>query len=118
MKNTSARFARPSRARETPLRALSGCIAATGVLAQVVISLAKVDHPRVATVRLADGPSQAIGRLRDRDQVNVIGHEAAGPHCDLVNTAPLPHELQVAAVILIAKERLLPAVSPLGDVMW
>jgi len=36
-------------------------------------------------------------------------------------TAPnvlLPHELQVAALILIAKERLLPAVSPLNDVMW
>ncbi len=80
-------------------------------------SLAKVDHPRLATVRLANGTSEAIGRLRDCDQVNVIGHEAVSPHCDLVNTAPLPHELQVAAVILIAKERLLPAVSPLGDVM-
>ena len=39
-------------------------------------------------------------------------------HCDLLNTAPLPHDLQVAAVILIEKERLLPAISPLGDVMW
>jgi len=67
---------------------------------------------------LADGLSQAIGRLRDRDQVNVIGQEAVGPRCDLVNTAPLPYELQVAAVFVIAKERLLPAVSPLGDVMW
>ena len=74
--------------------------------------------PAKPAVRLADGPSQAIGRLRDRDQVNVIGHEAVGPHCDLANTAPLPHELQVATVIFIAKERLLPAVSPLGDVMW
>ena len=80
-------------------------------------SLAKVDHARVTTVHFADRPSQAIGRLRHRDQVDMIGHQAVRPDLDLVSAAPLPHQFQVALVIVVTKERLLPAVSPLGDVM-
>ena len=45
----------------------------------------------------------------------MIGHQAVCPDLDLVGGAPLPHELQVDPLIFIAKERLLPAVSPLGD---
>jgi len=67
---------------------------------------------------LTDGSSQPIGRLRVRNGVGVIGHQAISPDLDPVSAAPLPHQVQVALVILIAKERLLAAVSPLGDVVW
>ena len=66
---------------------------------------------------LADGPTQTVRGLGHRDQVDVIGHEAVGPDLDLASTAPLPHQLQVAAVILVTEERLLSTVSPLRDVV-
>ena len=80
-------------------------------------AFAKVNHTGISAMCLADSASQPIGRLRDRDQVDVIGHEAIGPDLDLVSTAPLPHQLQVAAVVLVTEERLLSTVSPLRDVV-
>jgi hypothetical protein len=34
--------------------------------------LAEIDSPRIAPMRPADGPSQAVRRLRHRDQVHVF----------------------------------------------
>ena len=65
---------------------------------------------------LADRLFQSVGRLRNRDQMDVIGHQAVRPDLDLVSAAPLCHQFQVALVIFITKERLLSAVSPLSDV--
>ncbi len=60
---------------------------------------------------------QAIGRLRNCDQMNIIRDQAIRPDRDLVGAAPWCHQFQVALVIFMKKERLLSAVSPLGDVM-
>jgi hypothetical protein len=37
-------------------------------------ALPEVDPPRVPPMCLADGATQALGGLRDNDQVNMIGH--------------------------------------------
>jgi hypothetical protein len=66
---------------------------------------------------LADRLSQSVGRVRNGDEVDMGGHQAVGPDLDLVDTAPLRHELEVRSVILIAKKSLLAAVSPLRDVV-
>ena len=66
---------------------------------------------------LADGPTQAVRGPGHGDQVDVIGHEAVRPDFNLLGKAELGHQLQVAEVILVAEKRLLPAVSPLGDVV-
>jgi len=66
---------------------------------------------------LADRASQSVGRARNCDEMEVNGHQAVHPDLDCVGGASLRHELQVGPVIFIAKERLLPAVSPLGDVV-
>src|SRR5271157_5383719 len=66
---------------------------------------------------LADGATQALGRLRDNDQVNMIGHQAIYPDRDLLCAAESRDELEVVLVIFITKERLLSAVSPLGDMV-
>jgi hypothetical protein len=59
---------------------------------------------------------QATSRLQVRfPRLVVTGHESVGPDHDLVCTAPLSHQLQVAAVILAAKERTLSANSLLGN---
>ena len=38
-------------------------------------ALPEVDPPRVPPMCLADGATQALGGLRDNDQVNMIGHQ-------------------------------------------
>jgi hypothetical protein len=77
----------------------------------------EVDHPGVPPVRFADRPPQSLGRMRNRNQVHVIGHETVSPDLNLLGLAELGHQLQVGCVILVAKERLLPAVTPLRDMM-
>jgi hypothetical protein len=47
---------------------------------------------------LADGATQALGGLRDNDQVNMIGHQAICPNRDLLCAAKLRHELEVVLV--------------------
>jgi hypothetical protein len=79
--------------------------------------LAKVNHPCVTPMDLADRPSQPIRRLRNSDEMDVVRHQAVRPDLNLMGAAPLPHQFQVALVILVAKKRLLPTVSPLGDVV-
>ncbi len=64
-----------------------------------------------------DRPPKAVSGLRDRDQVDVIGHEVVGPDCDVLGEAELGHELQVALIIFVTEERLLPAVSPLRQMV-
>ena len=64
---------------------------------------------------LADGTTQALGRLRDNDQVNMIGYQAICPDRDLLCAAELRHELEVVLVVFLTEECLLSGVSPLGD---
>ena len=66
---------------------------------------------------LADGATQALGGLRDNDQVNMIGHQAICPDRDLLCAAESRDELEVVLVIFLTEERLLSAVSPLGDMV-
>ena len=66
---------------------------------------------------LAGGATQALGGLRDNDQVNMIGHQAICSDRDLLCAAELRHELEVVLVIFLTEERLLSAVSPLGDMV-
>src|SRR6516165_51984 len=80
-------------------------------------SLVKVDHACVAAMDLADGESQSVGRLWDRDQMDMVRHQAVRQDLDLVSAAPLPHKLQVTLIILVANERRLPTVSTLSDVV-
>ena len=61
-------------------------------------------------MRLPDRASQSFGRLRDRDQVHVIGHEAVAPDLDVLRAAEPGPQFHVALVILVTEESLLPAV--------
>jgi len=59
----------------------------------------------------------SLGGLWDNDQVNMIGHQAMCPDRDLLCAAESRHELEVVLVIFLTEERLLSAVSPLGDMV-
>ena len=46
-----------------------------------------------------------------------VGHQAVSPNLHPVLPAPRTHQLQVQRVVLKAKKRLLPTISPLRNVM-
>jgi hypothetical protein len=79
--------------------------------------LAKVDHARVTAMDLSDRPSQSIARLGHGDPTDMIGHQAVRQNLDLDGAAPLRKKAGVAVIVLATKERLLAAVTTLGDVM-
>jgi hypothetical protein len=66
---------------------------------------------------LADGATQALGGLRDNDQVNMIGYQAICPDRDLLCAAELRHALEVVRVVFLTEECLLSGVPSLGDVV-
>ncbi len=66
---------------------------------------------------LTDGATQALGGLRYNDQVNMIGHQAIRPDRDLLRAAESRDELEVVLVAFLTEERILPGVSPLGDMV-
>ena len=67
---------------------------------------------------LADRSPQAIRRLRNRDQMNVIGHEAIRPNGNSTFLAPIGHQLHISRIVFLAEKGLLPTISTLGHVMW
>ena len=71
----------------------------------------------IRRVYLADGATQALGGLRDNDQVSMVGHQAICPDRDLLSASKMCHELEVVLVVFLTEERLLSAVSPLGDMV-
>jgi hypothetical protein len=64
---------------------------------------------------LADRAAQSVGRLRNRDQMDVVRHQTVCRDFHLVSAAPLTHKVPARLVIVVTEERPLPAVSPLGD---
>jgi hypothetical protein len=79
--------------------------------------LAKVDHARITAIDLSDRPSQSIARLGHGDPTDMIGHQAVRQNLDLDGAAPPCKKAEVALIVLVTKERLLAAVTTLGDVM-
>ena len=67
---------------------------------------------------LADGATQALGGLRDNDQVNMIGHQAICPDRDLLCAAESRHELEVVLVIFFTEECLLVCEFPRWVTWW
>ena len=80
-------------------------------------ALPEVDPPRVPAMCLADGATQALGGLRDNDQVNMIGHQAICPDRGLLCAAESRDELEVVLVVFLTEECLLSAVSTRGDMV-
>jgi len=52
---------------------------------------------------------------RHRHQVHMVRHKAVGPYLNPAPGAPFCHHTDVRPVVIITKERRLPAVSPLRD---
>ena len=64
-------------------------------------------------MHFTDRAPQGVFRLRDRDKVNVIGHQAISPNLHATLRGPLGHQLQVGRVVFLAEEGLLPTIPAL-----
>ena len=80
-------------------------------------TFAEVDPPRVRPMGLADRPTETLGVRGDRDQVDVVGHQAIRPDLHAALAAPLGRQLEIGVIIVLLEEGLLPAVPALRHVV-
>jgi hypothetical protein len=76
-----------------------------------------IDVLRITKVRPADGLGQSVLCVRDRDQVNVIAHQAITHHFQALFVHLLFQQLQINAAVVIHKEHILAVVAALRDMM-
>ena len=69
-------------------------------------------------MRLPDRTAKAVLALGDGHQMDMVGHQAISPQLDAAPPAPLAHQIEVGAVVVVGEEGLLAPVSPLSDVVW
>jgi hypothetical protein len=55
--------------------------------------------------------------FRDRNEVDVVGHQAVSPEVDPISGAPWGHQIPIRLVVLHPKEKLLATIAALRDVM-
>jgi hypothetical protein len=80
-------------------------------VAAAIHALITVWRPQVV---LACNPLEQKSR---KEGPGMTRYQAVRQDLDLVSAAPFPHEFHVGLVILLAKRRMLSAVSPLSDVV-
>ena len=68
-------------------------------------------------MRLAERAPEPLGRARNQDQVDVIGHQAIAPHRDALAPARLAEEIAVERVVVVGEEHPLAPGAALGDLM-
>ena len=78
---------------------------------------AGVDVVGVAPVRLAHRKGQTLAGARRQNQVNVVGHQAIGPHLDLPPLRLPRQKLAIDDGISSLKEDRRPPVAALGHVV-
>lgn len=78
---------------------------------------AGVDKVGVAAVSFADGTAEAVALGGLQDQVDVIGHQAVGPHGDAGFGCLFGEQVEIDFVVAVLKEDGLAAVSALGHMM-
>ena len=76
-----------------------------------------IDIARIVTMDVAEGPAQSILVARDRDDVDVIGHQAIGPDRHLRSRGCFGEQVEIERIVPIFEEHPLAPVAPLGDVV-
>jgi hypothetical protein len=76
-----------------------------------------VDEACVTAVGLAERACQRAGVGRNEHEVDVVGHQAIGPHLDRGLAALLGEEIAIERVVGRFEEDRLTAVAALGHVM-
>ena len=66
---------------------------------------------------MAEGPAQRILVTRHCDDVDMIGHQAIGPHLYPMPRRRLGQQIEIQRVVRVLKERPLAPVATLGDMV-
>ena len=77
----------------------------------------RMDDARIAPMHDRKRAPQPVGVGRHQDQMDMIGHQAPGPHLDTGGATMLRQEIAVELVIVIAEESACTPVSALRDKM-
>src|SRR3989338_8712067 len=80
-------------------------------------TLSKIDLSRIPPMGFTDGMTKAVFCLGDNNQVRMVRHQTIRPDLHTKSTAPLRHEFQIHAVVILREKSRLPTISTLGDVM-
>jgi hypothetical protein len=72
---------------------------------------------RIAKVCSADGPGQRLFGMRDRDQVDMIAHQAVPVDVQAVFVGLLFQQVKINASVVVHEEHILAVVPSLGDMM-
>ncbi len=76
-----------------------------------------VDVLGVEIMSASDGLCQRVHRVGDRNQVNVVRHQAVREDVHAEGFRPLLQECEIRAPISVSEEHVLTVVSPLGDMV-
>ena len=66
---------------------------------------------------LAERKRQRFRRFRNRDQVNVVGHQTPSEDADITAVGMFAKYLKIADTVLVGEEDVLPIVAALRNVM-
>ncbi len=80
-------------------------------------SLAEVDAARVAAVGLAQGGAEPVFVRRHENEMDVVGHQAIGPHLGARLAAPLAEQGEIVSVIVVLEEHRQASRAALDHVM-
>src|SRR4051794_7568137 len=72
---------------------------------------------RVEPVRASERLGQAVFRRRNKQVMNVIGHQAIRKNRDAMPKALAGEDSEIGSAVVIDEENILPIVASLGDVM-
>jgi len=73
----------------------------------------RMDDAGITAVHGGKRPEKAIGIRRHQDEVDVVGHQAPGPHVDIGGAAMLGEEVAVERIVGVEKEGARARPSPL-----
>ena len=77
----------------------------------------RLDHAGIATMRPRQRPAQPVGIGRHQNEVDVVRHQAPGPHLDFGRAAILGEQVAVKRIVGVAKEGTRAAIAALGDMV-
>ncbi len=80
-------------------------------------SLAEVDAARVAAVGFTQGGAQPVFVRRHDNEMDVVGHQAIGPHLGARLAAPFAEQGEIVSVIAVLEEPRQAPRAALGHVM-
>ncbi len=79
--------------------------------------MADIPVCRVTPMRMLESQSQRICFARNRDQVNVIGHEAVADQRKLMQRSIVPEQVRIDQLFGIGSQNELPGISTLGNMV-